>query len=124
MTVLLSWLTSTSINDCSTDFPELPDVMLTADSKLPKYTYDILLQTLVRHGFYPGFLLSNMKQFTHYICLNNMLFSDVHPIMHYKLNIDTDGRERLMREFNKQFICFCEENDLVLLLFKFVTHYK
>lgn len=124
--MLLSWLSVASSKDADTimDFPELPDTMLTSDDCVPTYTKETLLNMLVKHGFYPEYLLSDMKLLAKYLCRNNMLFAEHHPIDNYRRSIEADERKRLIREFNMQFVCFCEDNDLVLLLWKFISHYR
>lgn len=124
LSMLLSWLSSASSNNTNKGFPELPEVMLTVDDRVPTYTKERLLNALVQQGFYPQFLLSDMRLLSKYLCQNNLLFTDRHPMENYMRGVTSDERKRLTMEFNKQFLCFCEENDLVVLLWKFVSHYK
>ena len=98
--------------------------MLTSDSNLPLYTKESVLNALVREGFYPEFLVSDMRLLLNYLTRNNVLFQEKHPLEYYKRSIDDGDRLRLTEQFNRMFLCFCEENDLVLLLWKFIVHYK
>ena len=105
-------------------YSTLPEVLLTDDGFTPTYTKEILLNALVKHGYYPNFLLNNMPLFTKYLTQNNRLFNDEHPMLFYKHEISDEERSKLVIQFNGYFMRFCEQHDLVLLLWKFVSHYE
>jgi len=45
-------------------------------------------------------------------------------MLFYKYEICEEERSGLVKEFNGYFMRFCEQHDLVLLCWKFVSHYK
>lgn len=102
---------------------EFPENILVEDS-IPSYTREVLMNNLVKCGYYPKILLSDMSLLMKYLTQNGRLFADNHPISFYKGVLDEDKRAEMISNFNKYFISFCEKNDLVLLLWKFVVHYK
>lgn len=102
---------------------EFPENNLLEDS-IPSYTKEVLMNNLVKCGYYPKILLSDMSLLIKYLTQNGRLFADDHPICFYKGALNDDKKVELVSKFNKYFISFCEKNDLVLLLWKFIVHYK
>ena len=102
---------------------EFPENIL-VEGSIPSYTKEVLMNKLVKCGYYPKILLSDMSLLMKYLTQNGRLFADDHPISFYKGTLDDGKRTELISNFNKYFISFCEKNDLVLLLWKFIVHYK
>ena len=107
----------------SSSIKEFPENILIEDS-IPSYTKEVLMNNLVKCGYYPKIFLTDMSLLMKYLTQNGQLFAEDHPICFYKGAFDEDERAEMISKFNKYFISFCEKNDLVLLLWKFVVHYK
>ena len=117
-------LNKTDSTENASQVKEFTESLITEDSILPSYTKEVLLNNLVKCGYYPLNLLANMPLLMKYLTQNGRLFTEEHPMIFYKANIEEARRADLVTSFNKYFIGFCEQNELILLLWKFVTHYK
>ena len=101
-----------------------PANLLSDEETLPSYTREVVINNLVRCGYYPKHLLEDLSLLMKYLCQNDCLFASKHPMVFYKYPLSDVERKELVEAFNRYFVRFCEENDLVLLLWKFVAHYK
>ena len=122
--VLMDVLNHSDSTGSTPSVKEFPENLLLEGSILPSYTKEVLMNSLVKCGYYPQILLSDMPLLMKYLTQNGCLFAEDHPILFYKGVIDDKNRAELVSKFNKYFIGFCEQNDLILLLWKFVAHYK
>ena len=124
---LLRWLSCQSENESNVEikvFKTLPETMISLDDFVPSYTKEVLLRALVKHGYYPNFLIDDTSMLIKYLSETDRLFADVHPVTFYKKDVTEEDRKKMMDAFNIHFVRFCEENDLVLLLWKYLIHYK
>lgn len=83
-----------------------------------------LVNLLVKNGYYPECIMVCFPDLLHYLGANNILFSDVHPMMFYKKTMRDKERGELVDRFNNDFMCFCQENELVMIMWHFICQYK
>ena len=93
-------------------------------SSMPAYVKERTLNLLVKNGYFPQYLLNNFVTLLEYLGKNGLIFSNVHPFNHYKYEITAEERKDLVENFNCKFVQFCQENNLPVLMWQFITYHK
>ena len=91
---------------------------------VPAHTKECLINLLVKHGYYPQCIIEDFPTLLRYFSQNKLLFNNMHPFIYYKRKIPEEERQQHINDFNKNLVSFCEENDLILLLWHFMQYYR
>ena len=125
MSLLETWIenvTSSVQISCNQIFPSLPEEM--PMEFITTHMKETLLHLLVKNGYYPQCIIQDFSGLIRYFGAAKILFSDVHPMIYYKKNISDEDRNELVNKFNNDFVCFCQEQDLIMVLWHYISHYR
>nr|XP_047133665.1 spatacsin isoform X1 [Hydra vulgaris] len=120
ISIIEHWLLG---DECKQVFPPF-NIRVIELSCMPRYMEKRLLNLLVKNGYYPQFLINNFLNLLEYLGKNDLVFSSVHPFDFYKYPLSIEKRKSLVDDFNYNFCQFCQENNLPVLMWRFINFYN